>query len=127
MRQHKTELDRLGVAVLAVTWERPERAADYARDMHVIFPVVSDPDRTAYRAFGLLERGHHSYGSPLFWWLHIVALARGRLRRKPRGTLAQLGGDVILARDGSVAYRHASREPVDRPSVDELLTELRRM
>lgn len=127
MRQHKTELDRLDVAVLAVTWERSERAAEYARDMHIAFPVVSDPDRAAYRAFGLLEHGHHSYGSPLFWWLHIVALFGGRLRLKPRGTLAQLGGDVILARDGSVAHRHASREPVDRPSADELLAELRRM
>lgn len=125
MRRNTSELERLGVAVLAVTWEPPARAAEYARDMDVGFPVVSDPGRAAYRAFGLLERGRHSYGSPRFWWVHVLALLGGRLRAKPRGTLPQLGGDVVIAPDGAVAYRHASREPVDRPAAGELLAALR--
>ena len=35
--------------------------------------------------------------------------------------MQQMGGDVILDENGSVLFHHATKQPFDRPSIEELL------
>jgi hypothetical protein len=89
----------------------------------VPFPVLSDPERIVYRAFGL---GHTSWkkifqGGVLGRYLGLI-LRGWWPRRSPRGEdLMQLGGDFILDPLRRLAYAHRSAEPTDRPLIGELL------
>ena len=46
--------------------------------------------------------------------------------RRPTEDTRQLGGDVVVDRDGRLAYLFRSSEPDDRPAVDELVDAIRR-
>ena len=87
------------------------------------FPVVSDPERTAYKA---LAMEYTSVGSMLR--LGVVArylnlMLRGWWPRKPGkdDDIYQFGGDFVLDADGRLRYAHPSALPTDRPSAKELL------
>jgi hypothetical protein len=88
--------------------------------------VVGDPDRKAYRAFGLERTSWLTFLNPSMIW--------GYLRQKFKGVgikmltmredVLQLGGDFILDRSGNVVWKFTSRNPTARPSVDQLLAVL---
>ena len=86
------------------------------------FPLFSDQDRAVYRAFGFARAGYRQAWSPATLATYGRALLRGSLPKVPKADLHQLGGDVIIDRDGRIAFLHASRDPVDRPPVLTLMT-----
>ncbi len=121
--------DRLaaaGCSVLVVCQAKPEVLSRYlARsDWHV--PVVSDPDRAAYAAFGLERTGWLTFLRPKV----LAGYARGMLRgyglKAPYAgeDVLQLGGDFVLDRGGRVVFAYRSAEPTDRPSAESLLAAL---
>ena len=64
---------------------------------------------------------------PSTLWYYLKRLAQGEAPKRSGGAdRNQLGGDVILRRDGSGGWIYRSRNPSDRPSVDEVLRALER-
>jgi peroxiredoxin len=125
LREHEQELDRLGAVVLGVSFEGPSVIARFAERESLPYPILSDPERRAYRAFGL-ERGRTGQ----VWSLHALrtyarGLLNGRLPRLPRADIAQLGGDFVLDSQGKVVYEYRSEESADRPAIDTLLDAVR--
>ena len=122
MRRQRQAFADLGAAVLVLTFEPPgEAVSRYARALRLPFPLLCDPERAAYTAFGL---GRAAGGQ--VWGLasakaYLRGLSEGRLPWKPRGDLAQLGGDVVLDSTGRVVYRFLGATPAARPSVAVLL------
>lgn len=118
--------DLADAVVVLVTFTRPRNVRGYRSLLGLPYPVLSDEERAAYRAYGL-GRGP--------WWrvwgpstvLAYVRLARkgARVRRPTEDTL-QLGGDFVVGRDGRIVYAHPSRSPADRPPVDDLVAAVRR-
>ena len=37
----------------------------------------------------------------------------------------QMGGEVLLTEDGTVQWMHVTQESTDRPSADEILTQIK--
>ena len=126
MRQREDDLGARDAAVLVVSFDRPRRVGGYCRRHRLPFVCLSDEQRVAYRAYGL---GRAS-------WLRTLtprALApyltlyfrrpRGRRSRPDYGgqDLRQMGGDFVVAPDGRLALAHASHDPADRPSVEQIL------
>jgi hypothetical protein len=122
------ELDairRAGADVLVVTQSRPEALAG----VDLPLPTVCDPDRAAYRHFGL-DRGRWSmffrwgvlarYLRLIFtgWWPHSAEAGEDML---------QLGGDFILSADRHLLYAHRSNDPADRPAAADLVRHLERL
>lgn len=99
----------------------------YQRINEVPFRILLDTDRTAYRAFGL------GRGSVLRVWglralgRYLQLFRRGGLRelRRPTEDTLQLGGDFVVAADGTLAWAFRGDGPDDRPSVDELIDAVR--
>ena len=112
--------------MLIVTFEPPEAAVSrYARALGLPFPLLCDPERAAYTAFGF---GRGEAGQ--VWGLesakaYLRGLGRGRLPWKPAGDLAQLGGDVVLDAAGRVVYVFRGVTPAARPEVADLLAVVR--
>ena len=127
MQKRLHELHDLGAELIAITQSKPQALLANLLLESRKFPFLCDPDRTAYRAFGL-ERGD--------WWMffrprvmasYLWQMLRGwGLRRPIRGEdVLQLGGDFILDVDGRIIFAHRSADPNDRPTVDELLGPLK--
>lgn len=124
MRDRLDELDSAAVAL--VTFTRQRNLRGYRGRLGLPYPVLADEDRTTYRAYGL-ARGP--------WWRvwgwgtvreYARLLRRGDRLRRPTEDTLQLGGDFVVGPDGRLAYVYRSSGPADRPSVDDLITAVRR-
>jgi peroxiredoxin len=116
-------LQAAGVRVLAISQATPAVLATFLRDHLQPVPVVCDPDRAGYRAFGLERTSWLSFFRPSVLWGYLRLIARGGRVRKPYPgeDVLQLGGDFLLDRSGRVVFAHPSRAATDRPGIDVLL------
>lgn len=95
------------------------------------FPIVPDPDRRLYRAFGV-ERSTSALLSPRLW-RHVPRIAAGYIRRLwrehqlprlfPHGGQLGLPADVLLDANGRVIAVKYGEMAYDQWSVDELLAQ----
>lgn len=122
--------DRLAVAgcsALVVTQSKPEALAPYLDRMGWHVPVVCDPDRAAYTAFGLERTRLRSFFKPRVLAGYLRAALRGYGMRKPVAgeDVLQLGGDFVLNRQREVVFAHPSADPTDRPAIAAILEAIR--
>jgi len=116
--EHREEL---GVHIVVVSFAQPGSLAAYAERFGLADAVLlSDPDRTAYAAFGF-DRGSRArvWLDPRVWRRYAGLLRQGRRLERPEEDTLQLGGDVLV-REGRVRWVHRSAGPEDRPSLAEL-------
>lgn len=113
------KLEGAGGEVVAVTMGSEEQTAEYRRSMKAAFRFLADPDRAAYRAYGL-ERGTawQVYG-PGVWLAGAKALLRGGTG-KPAGDVRQLPGTFVIDRQGTVRFAHYPRNQAEKPSLEEI-------
>lgn len=91
------------------------------------FPVLVDRDRDAYRRWGLARiPWWRLWLDPNVWRQYVTLLTSGMRIRGAGSDVLQLGGDFIVAPDGTIAY---SRPQVrdDRPPVGRLAARMREL
>ncbi len=115
------------VAFALITFTQPERLVPYQARCELPFPILVDPDRATYRAYGL---GRAS--TARVWSLGTIRRYAEILRRdgivalrRPTEDTNQLGGDFVVDTAGRLSWGFWSEGPDDRPSVDELLAAVR--
>jgi hypothetical protein len=115
-------MEELGDAeVVLVLFTRQRNLHGYRNRNRIGYTVVTSEDRAAYRAYGL---GRASVWRAYGWRTlkrYAELLRRGRRFERPTEDTLQLGGDFVVAPDGTLAYEFRSSGPDDRPSVDELI------
>ena len=109
--------------VVLVTFTDAERLDEYRARNDLPFPVLIDPGRDAYRAFGLGRTSvARAWGvRSALAYLRLFVHGRWRDLRRPAEDTLQLGGDFVVGPDGSLVYGFWSAGPDDRPPVDELI------
>ena len=123
MAQKKDRLRQANAAVIVVSFETRERVAWLQNRLRLPFVIALDPQRGAYRTFGLRRASFlRTYTHPEV----VLFYARARLRRHVpdlhrRQDRRQLGGDFVLDRDGVVVLAHPERGPEDRAPIGEIL------
>jgi peroxiredoxin len=127
VQEHHEAIRRLGGEVLAVSFTPPAKAAAYLARHPLPFPVVTDPTRAAYRTFDLGRTTWRSILSGGVLWGYLKLIFRGwRPQEAQEGEdVMQLGGDFVLDAERRLVYGYRSRDPTDRPAVEELLRALR--
>jgi hypothetical protein len=89
----------------------------------VPFRCLADPEREAYRAFGL-ERGNIAQIMGTEVMLKTMrSLFRGNFG-PPGGDVFQLGGTFVIGKDGLIVLAHAARDPSDLLSIDAIVAHL---
>ena len=88
------------------------------------FTLLLDPERKAYRAYGLEYSLHRSWGLNV-WQRYAQLLFKGRKWRGIQGDSGQLGGDIIVDSNGRIRLAYRSHDPTDRPDIHTLLNALR--
>jgi len=124
--EHIAAVRERGAAVLAVSFASAELGAHYARDLKLVFPLLADPERQSYRAWGLPRGSARQVWGPRVLWGYLRRLLAGHRWRVSSGgqDLYQLGGDFVVDAEGKVAWVRVSRDPDDRPSIAEVLAAL---
>jgi len=109
--------------VVVITFTEAHRRDAYVDRTRLPFPVLIDADRSTYRAYGLGRSSvARAWGArPALAYLRLVARGRWRDLRRPTEDTLQLGGDFVVAPDGTLAYGFWSEGPDDRPPVDDLI------
>lgn len=104
--------------------DREDWARGWVRETCSAFPFLLDSKRQLYKALGL-ERSLTRAWSPRTLLHYARAALSGRPLKPILGDSAQLGGDFVFDSGGTLHYAHRSRDPVDRPPIEELLQALR--
>ena len=111
--------------MIAVGFASPELLRELADDLSLPFPLLHDPDVSAYRAFGLGRGSIREVYGPGTVWTYIKLMLRGHRVRGITADRFQLGGDFVIDGQGTIRLAHPSRNPSDRASVSRLLDALR--
>ncbi len=119
----RQELAARGCSILIVAQAKPELLAKHLGNRQYPVSFAADPERAAYRAFGLGRTRLRSFFRPDVVVGYLGGMARGYVPWVPyQGEdVLQLGGDFILDRAGNVLFSYRSSVATDRPSAKVLL------
>ncbi len=109
-----------------ISFAQGKALAHYAGGLNLPFPLLSDPERSAYRAYGLSRGSFWTIFGPKIVWTYVKLMARGRLFRGIQADPYQLGGDFVVDGQGILRFAYRSADPADRPSADRLLEAVRK-
>ena len=124
MRDHQDQLEALGLRIYLISFGQEWQAKRWLEETQAPFPLLLDPDRSVYRAYGL-ERSAAKSWNPKMLLHYLGLILKGRKLRPIQGDSNQLGGDFIVDREGTIRLACPSEDPADRPSVEMLLQTLR--
>uniref|UniRef100_A0AAV2K7T2 Selenoprotein L n=1 Tax=Knipowitschia caucasica TaxID=637954 RepID=A0AAV2K7T2_KNICA len=117
-------LEARSVRVLVVSFSVLEGAQIWLEQTGCTLPMLLDQQRSIYRSFGLVS----SYSKVmrfgcLLSYSEFGAVDRDFPEIPPRllEDLYQMGGDFLIDETGKVILSHASKTPLDRPSVEDIL------
>jgi alkyl hydroperoxide reductase subunit AhpC len=125
LRRAYPDFQAAGLAVAVVGMGTPEQTAAFVREVRAPFPILADPDRAAYRAYGLVEAGAGQILSLATGKAVVGALVRGNRGGSPVGDVRQLGGAFVVGRDGTVRWAKPSAFVGDHASPEELIAAAR--
>ena len=120
---HNEAFQALNTDVVTISFGIEYWARMWLQETQSPYPFLVDPERNAYHAFGLQSSIVRSW-MPQNLWFYAKATLQGREKFGKRGDPHQLGGDFIVDSQGIVRLAHPSKEPTDRPSVNQLLAVL---
>ena len=118
-----TEIESLNARIVVISFGLARQARAWLEETSSPFKLLLDPDRAAYRAYGLEHSLVCSWGVKV-WLRYAQLLLAGRSWRGIQGDSGQLGGDFIVDASGTIRLAYRSHDPTDRPSVSQLLAVL---
>ena len=111
-----------GVQLAVIGQGRAEQAADFKRSRKVDIPLLADEERATYRLVGTKKGTFGELLGPRTVAKGLVrGLKAGVVQGRIQGHPAQLGGVLVVAPGGSIAYAHLSDDASDIPPNDEVL------
>jgi peroxiredoxin len=128
MRNHAPEIDRAGLRVVLIAPARPDAAAAFVEQFSLPFPLLCDPRREAYRAYGLTDGTVGQLINPRIVVRGATTLLRGTMHGKPETRVSrQLPGTAIVDTDGTLRLMHVARDAVDHLNTRQLLEAVERV
>lgn len=123
MKEHLDTFRAQGCEIVVVTPSRAEDLREVLADDPQPYLMVGDPEREAYRAFGLNRGKFSMFFTPKVLGHYFSKMWAGWKIKKPRKgeDLLQLGGDFVLDSSRRLIFAYRSSDPADRPSVQQLL------
>jgi hypothetical protein len=121
------EIEAAGARLVVVTPQPAARAAAWVDELSLGSAlVIADPERTLYEALGARRPKPLWVLRPRVASAGLRALLAGERVTVTRGDdTLQLGADVVLDRDGQIAFLHLAADAADRTPPDELVAVVR--
>lgn len=125
LRQYQDELKQLKTRVYLVSYESNELAMRYIDQLNLDWPLLMDPDRDLYRAYGMSSIKLWEILKPASMWRYWKLIQRGEPIQKPGSDWRQAGGNVVVDPQQIVRLHHVSQSPHDRPTAIQMLDVIR--
>jgi peroxiredoxin len=120
------DFEAAGARLILVGQLTPRHAAHFRRRHGIELQVLADEKRASYKAAGAKVGTMAELLGPKVVAKGILATARTRkVQGKTLGHPAQLGGAMVIASDGSVAWSHMAEDASDNASPKEILAAVR--
>ena len=123
VRNDYPQFQQAGGEVAVVAMAEPQQAAGFRSKYELPFRLLADPQRQAYRAYGLQRGSAWKVAGPAVWAAGLKAVVRHGVGM-PVGDPLQLAGTFVIDRDGIIRYAHHSANSADRPPNSELIAAL---
>lgn len=125
LEKNQRSLDAHSIEVVVVSFGCQEGASHWLQDTGCQYDMLLDPDRKMYAAFGLGASLKQvlNFNNMLLYAEYIMdnmEFPRGLPSIKE--DMFQLGGDFVLDEHGRVLFSHCCQSPIDRPSVEDILS-----
>jgi peroxiredoxin len=117
----KERIDGAGFQVILVGLEGPEHAEKFRKEFAPSLPVICDPEKQLYRAYGLGRTTVSGIASPGILLRGLRTMAQGHTPGIPGGDVFQMPGVFMIDREGNIRYSYYSKDVSDHPSIEELL------
>ncbi len=121
MRQEYDRYTAAGLEIIAIGMGSPRRTAAFRRELRLPFPILSDPRRASYSAYGLLKmslRREASIASAMHFARNV---ARHGGAHEPDQNMLQLGGIFVVDPQGIVRYAFRSARAHEYPTTEKLI------
>ncbi|XP_059209191.1 prostamide/prostaglandin F synthase-like isoform X2 [Centropristis striata] len=125
LEKNQRSLDAHFIKVVVVSFGCQEGASHWLQETGCQYDMLLDPERKVYAAFGLgaYLKKVLNFSNMLHYAEYVVDNMEF-----PRGLpliqddMFQLGGDFVLDEQGRVLFSHRCQSPIDRPSVEDILS-----
>ena len=121
LHQRRDAFGEAGVEIVMIGPGTPAEAAAFIDELGLADPVLTDRNRSAYRAYGLGQAPVRSLLDPRVIAGGVRAATKGFLPRTSSGNPLQLQGQFLIDRDGIIRSATRPRLMSDIPSATELL------
>ncbi len=119
-----------GASVVVIGQGHPLQAAVYAEEHKLDLPILTDPDRSVYRAYGLLDASQPQvlFDAPQWFWSYSEETAQRLVeaRREAGRRLVNnpwlLPGEFVVGQDGIIKHAHRYQHCEDFPDPRVLIT-----
>jgi len=123
--QGRDKIESAGLSLAVVNQGTPELTAIFAKEFAPGLPMLCDPQRKAYEAYGL-ERGNlfQTFLNPKVWSAISRARKKGfQVETPPEGQDAmQMSGTFIISTSGQILLPYYYDHIADHPPLDLLLS-----
>ncbi len=117
---HREQFEAANVQIATISFGTEYWSNVWLQETQSPFPFLVDQELIAYRAYGLEHSAWRAWSLRNLLY-YAKAKRQGRETLGNRGDTHQLGGDFVVGGNGRLLLAHPSRDPVDRPSLDQLL------
>ena len=124
--QDQPQFEAKGLALAAITQGKPGEAKLFCQQRAPTIACLADPERNAYRAYGIGKLNFFSIFSKGAREARAKAGARGHTAEMPpRGQDAlQLPATFVIGREGRTLFAHYYRFSGDHPSLELIFKSL---
>ena len=116
-----------GVSVVIITPDRPSRARKFIEEYSVPFPALTDPERNAYRAYGLMDGSLGQLINPDIIARGAKATFSGTFPNRPTSAPRQLPGTAIVDSTRRLLHLHHARDAADHLTSREIIKRARNL
>ncbi|GLD47761.1 uncharacterized protein AKAME5_000186000 [Lates japonicus] len=125
LEKNQRSLDAHSVEVVVVSFGCQEGALHWLQETGCQYDMLLDPERKIYTAFGLgasLKKVLNFNNMLLYAEYVADNMEFPRGLPSIQDDMFQLGGDFVLDEHGRVLFSHCCQSPIDRPSVEDILS-----
>ncbi len=124
LRQKIPQIEQTGGRLVLVGMGSPEQTTAFVKQFEILCPMIADPNRHLYQAFGLKMASALDLLAPSLAIKAVAAMAEGNKVGMPIGDIRQLPGVFILDTRGRIVFSHQAKDAADQPGAETILAAL---
>lgn len=125
LRDDWRRFEEAGLGIVAIGQGSAARSREFRARMALPFPLLADPRRLAFRAYGLWQMSLREEANMTSLARVVQATIKHGVAASSDQDMRQLGGAFVVGTDGIVRYAHRARRASDHPPHDALIAAIR--